>query len=231
MAYTGDFRDDEAGYSERGYFDSSYVRQWDQFCDLFQLLVNKILHFRRGGVLLDVGTGVGALLHVARANGFDVKGIEVSPWAAGFAREEKGLDVRSGTLEEAGFNAGSFDVVVINHVLEHVPDPAAVLREAGRVLKDDGLLVVGVPNFGSIKARLASARWVSLRPGEHRWHFTPATLRKLVSRCGLGEVYFESGENHLPAGWSLKDIVLRLINRIAVLSGRSEAMLMFCVKS
>lgn len=230
MVYTGDFREEEARYSEKAYFDGSYVERWDQFCHGFQSLVDKIRGYKSGGALLDVGTGVGALLHVARESGFAVRGVELSSWASRFARDEKGLDVICGTLEEAAFRAETFDVVVVNHVLEHVPDPAALLREARRILKKDGLLVLGIPNIGSIMARLAGPRWASLRPEEHRWHFAPDTIKALVAKQGFRRLRFEARDNHAVVGWSLKGVLRRLVNCTALVANRGEAMLLFAAK-
>ncbi len=112
----------ETSYAGEKYFafDKDYVRRWDEFCALFEPLLDKIRGFKRSGALLDVGSGIGTLLHVASTKGYATKGVEISDWASAYARNKRGLDVRTGTLEEAGFQAASFDVVVVNHVLEPV---------------------------------------------------------------------------------------------------------------
>jgi len=231
LVYVANFGIGGTAY-EDDYFirKNQYVNSWDDFCAVFEVLVNKIVRFKQTGTLLDVGSGVGTLLHVARNRGFTVKGVELSPWASAFARDEKGLDVTTGMLEDAMLRTASFDVVVINHVLEHVPDPRVLLAEIRRILKDDGLLVIGVPNIGSIMAQLKGARWASLKPEEHIWHFTHATLRRLVAEAGFGEICFEAKDNYPVSGWGVKEILQRVINLIAVLTDRSEAMLLFADK-
>ena len=233
MIYTDDFAAGALSYAEDEYFvaRNEYVQQWDKFTGIFDSLLARIGRYKSGGRLLDVGAGVGTLVAAAGRHGFTASGVEVSEWASRFAREEKGLDVRTGLLEDATLPDGHFDVVTINHVLEHVPQPAALLAEVGRILKDDGLLVIGVPNIGSIMARLKGPKWASLRHEEHIWHFTPATLRRLLAQSGFRELHFESRENHPAAGWGPKDLAVRLIGAIAVASGRSEAMLLFCAKA
>jgi len=234
LVRTETFRQGETSYSGDEYFTlkNRYVEQWDGFVAMFRALVAKIAAYQPPPVrLLDVGTGIGALLAAAREVDYIVQGVEISPWAAAFAREEKQLDVISGTVAEACLKSGEYDVVVINHVLEHVENPRELLAEVKRLLADDGLLVVGVPNVASIMRSLKKGKWASLRPEEHIWHFSPATLRRLLRECGFSEVYFEARENHLPQGWGAKDMIIRLINVLAVLLGRGEAMLSFCRKT
>lgn len=233
MIRTDDFGAQALSYENDDYFvaRNRYVQQWDMFTALFEELLQKITRFRSGGAMLDIGAGVGTLVSVAGNRGFTACGIEVSPWAARFAREEKGLDVRTGLLEEAGFPDNHFDVITINHVLEHVPQPAGTIAEIRRILKPDGLLVIGVPNIGSIMAHLRGRKWASLRPTEHIWHFTPATLKRLMYQGGFRELCFESRENHPAVGWGPESMAIRLINAVAVAIGRSEAMLLFCEKA
>jgi 2-polyprenyl-3-methyl-5-hydroxy-6-metoxy-1,4-benzoquinol methylase len=232
LVYTDSYGAGATSYAEDDYFTrkNQYVSRWNEFCDIFEPLLDKVVRFKREGKLLDVGAGVGTLLSVAARRGFIVQGVEVSEWAAAFARKEKGLDVLTGPLENACLETESFDIVTINHVLEHVQDPLALLREIHRILKNDGLLVIGVPNFGSIMAGLLGAKWPSLRPEEHIWHFTPATLTQMIAKSGFDEAYFEAKENHPGAGWRPAALLRKIINPLAVLTSRSEAMLLFATK-
>jgi SAM-dependent methyltransferase len=230
---TDEFDAGGTSYETDEYFvdKNRYLESWGKFCLLFDGLLDKITAFKKTGLFLDVGCGVGCLLNCAKERGFTAQGVEISPWAAGFAREKTGLDVVTGSLEEAAYHSDMFDVVVVNHVLEHVPDPGTLLREIQRIVKPDGLVVVGVPNAGSIMARLAGAQWASLRPEEHRWHFTPDTIKALVRKEGFLLLHFEARDNYAAVGWGLKTIVRRVINGIAVLTDRGEAMLVFATKS
>lgn len=232
LIYTDSFEEGVTSYAGDYYFASKnqYVNRWDEFCAKFELLLDKIIRFKRGGHILDVGAGVGTLLSVAARRGFIVQGVEVSEWASAFAREEKGLDVLTGTLEDARLETEAFDVVVINHVLEHVVNPQALLAEVRRILKNDGLLVIGVPNISSIMAVLRGGKWQYLRPKEHIWHFTPGTLKRLATEAGFAELYFEAREKHAVTGWGPKALLIRIINGVAALTDRSEAMLLYATK-
>ena len=222
----------EKKYNEKDYFAerNNYIDRWEEFSRLFQRIVEKIVIFKPHGRLLDVGCSVGIFLDVARKNGFDVKGVEVSTWASEFARQ-KGLDVLTGGLSDAAYPEKSFDVVVLNHVLEHIPDPVAVLLEARRILRDDGLLVIGVPNFGSYMAAIKKEKWASLTPDQHIWQFTHDSLLRVLMRSGFSEAYFEARENHRLNWLRPESILFYIINMFALLRNNGEAMLLFARKS
>jgi SAM-dependent methyltransferase len=229
MVYRPESPVSEAAPYGKEYFTdrNEYLGRQDEFHAAFRELVGKIRRLKSGGHLLDVGTGIGTLMTVASEKGFLVSGVEYSPWASDFARAEKGLEVFTGTLEEARFQGETFDVVVLNHVLEHLDHPVEALREIRRILKRDGVLVIGVPNIESIMAHLLGAGWYSLKPGEHVWHFSPATLCRLVRETGFEVIEWESRENNRPNGGIAKKYLQMAINAFAVLANRSEAMLLF----
>jgi len=233
LVRTADFQPDAALYAGEGYFTGpgGYIERHEIFRSLFEPLVERILRFKPRGALLDVGTGVGTLMDAASAKGFTVKGVEVSQWASTYAREGKGLDVVPGTLEEASFADKSFDVVVLNHVLEHVEAPKPLLAEIRRILKDDGLLAIGAPNAGSLMATLIGARWASWRPEQHIWHFTPDTLTALLKTAGFDVIHQEAKDNSTVTGWGAKELAQRVINAISAMANKSEAMLFLARKS
>jgi 2-polyprenyl-3-methyl-5-hydroxy-6-metoxy-1,4-benzoquinol methylase len=135
--------------------------------------------------LLDVGCNVGYFMVAARRRGFDVHGFDASAAAAALARDRLGLDVTCARLDTADVERGPFDIVAMNHVLEHLPDPLGALARAKRWLRPDGFLLVTLPNFASPIARLGGVRWAGLVPGQHVWHFTPPALRRLVRAAGF----------------------------------------------
>jgi 2-polyprenyl-3-methyl-5-hydroxy-6-metoxy-1,4-benzoquinol methylase len=232
LIYTANFRQEETSYEEDGYFTckNQYVARWNEFLAIFELLVDKIVQYKMGGTLLDVGAGVGTLVSIAGKKGFTATGVEISPWASLFARNEKGLNVLTGRLEELNLKTESYDVIVLNHVLEHVDNLRGLLLEVMRLLRKDGLLVIGVPNVGSLMANIKGHKWASLRPEEHIWHFTPITLRLLLNKVGFREIHFEAKDNYPVNGWGPFKLFRRVVNYIAVISNRSEAMLLFAEK-
>lgn len=232
LVYVVNFHKEMTSYASGDYFTSKhqYIHRWAEFSRMFETLLDKVVRFKRGGKLLDIGAGVGTLLHVAAQREFDVHGVEISEWASAFARNEMNLPVITGTLEDAKLLSRDYDVIIMNHVLEHVDNPRALLDEIRRILKDDGVLVIGVPNIGSIMAKCMGSRWASLRPEEHIWQFTPRTLRQLIGRTGFNELYLEAKDNYQAIGWGPKALLRRVINGVSVATNRSEAMLLFAEK-
>ncbi len=136
------------------------------------------------GRLLDVGCAAGFFLVEARAH-YDVRGVELSEFSSRFAREQFGLDVVTGTLDRAAFEDRAFDVVTLWDVIEHVPDPAAVLAEVARVLAPDGRVVLTTGDIESTYARAQGAQWHLMTPPWHLYFFSRATMAALAARCGL----------------------------------------------
>lgn len=142
--------------------------------------------------LLELGSAGGWLLQQARARGWQAQGVELSAAAAQRARA-LGLEVFQGDLLAAALPASSFDLVYMGDVLEHVPDCAAVLREAARLLVPGGHLYLRGPvTTHSLARRLALAlygaagRTIVLRePPYHLWEFRPGPLARLFRAAGL----------------------------------------------
>jgi SAM-dependent methyltransferase len=141
--------------------------------------------FRRRGRLLDVGCGAGEQLALWSVQQDSCVGVEPQREVALAARERTGLDIRPGTLFENEFPPGSFDVVTIAHVLEHVPDPRALLTRAAELLRPGGELLVWVPNFESLLRPWQGAAWFPYEIPRHLWHFRPADVAALARGAGL----------------------------------------------
>jgi 2-polyprenyl-3-methyl-5-hydroxy-6-metoxy-1,4-benzoquinol methylase len=139
------------------------------------------------GDLLDVGCGSGFDLLTMRDRGWRVAGVEMNPQAVERARAQ-GLDIRQGTLADARFPDGSFDVVTLFHVLEHVPDVLSLVQEIRRILRPGGLMLAQVPNFDGANARLFKAHWYELDVPRHVNFFSSTTLKDLAAKAGLDVV-------------------------------------------
>ncbi len=132
------------------------------------------------GRLLDVGCGRGTLVQLARAAGFGAYGLE---------RHYPGAPVSPYVFYEdltvTRFPAAYFQVVVLWHVLEHLPEPVSALREIHRILRPGGWLSIAVPNFGGAEAQASGADWFHLDLPRHFWHFSPLALETLLERSGF----------------------------------------------
>lgn len=137
-----------------------------------------------GRRLLDVGAGAGFFVQRAAEHGFEAVGVEPSNLSASYARDELGVDVRTGFLDTSDLPGREFDVVCMWHVLEHATDPLALLRDVHARLRPDGRIVIEVPNIDSVGADLRRGRWAHLDPAAHVCHFTPRSLTIALQRAG-----------------------------------------------
>ena len=178
---------DEGGHGS-GYRD--YIRQQaiemkrgDHPAQLaLQLLEQRISP--RGRTLLDVGCGGGDLLNLARRHGFGVSGVDVSAYVAAQARERFNLDVFADGLEDAKFDANSFDVVTALEVVEHLTRPVQWLREVYRILKPCGLLLLTTPNAHC--AAKYGEKWLGFTASfEHLTFFDLRTVTLAAEMAGL----------------------------------------------
>ena len=150
----------------------------------------------RFGAMLDVGSHCGFFLRRARKRGWSTTGVEPSPVSASLAREVFGLNVKTGFLADVAFPDCSFDCVTVVDVLEHIPDPRALLVEVRRVLRPGGCLLVKVPNvrYVLMKYRLVHGRFGVHRDAfdarEHVVHYSRQTLAGLLSSAGFADLSF-----------------------------------------
>jgi len=144
-----------------------------------------VMRWKSSGRLLDVGCATGEFLARMMEYGWQVQGVELSPTAAETARREYDLDVLTGDLTQAQFPDHHFDVITLWDVLEHLYDPLAGLVEINRILKDDGLLVIELPNAKSFDAALFGPYWIGLDMPRHLHVFPPAPLEAMLKQSGF----------------------------------------------
>jgi SAM-dependent methyltransferase len=139
------------------------------------------------GRLLDVGCGRGDLGAGFVRRGWSVVGVDPSAQACEVARK-RGVQVRVGTLASLEIETDAYDVVVFRHSLEHVADPLGDLRRVRGALRDGGLLIVSVPNFGSWQRERLGGHWFMLDLPRHRFHFNASALETMLVRARFQSV-------------------------------------------
>lgn len=162
-------------------------------------LCRAVERVKRAGRLLDVGCATGNFLAGMRRRGdWRVCGVEPNEEAARYARDRFGLEVFSGELSAAGYAERSFDVVTLWNVLEHLHAPVETLSQIRRLLKEDGVLILSVPNADSLDARIFGDCWIGLDPPRHLYDLTSRTLSQLLSKAGLqtSATRFVTGSYH-----------------------------------
>ena len=155
--------------------------------------------------MLEVGCGTGCFLCEARAAGWDARGIEVSSYAVARARE-RGLSVTCAAIEDIELARSAYDGIALWDVIEHLRDPASLLRALGRALRPGGVLALSTGDITSLCARLSGPRWHLFNLPEHLYFFSPQALRRILGAAGLrlGRVVREV--NWVPMAYLLERI-------------------------
>jgi len=147
--------------------------------------VADVLRFSKNGNLLEIGCSAGYFLKVCQERGISASGIEINPDTATYARDTVGLDIKIGTLENFDFPPETFDVVVMYDVLEHLHEPILCLNKINKILKQNGLLVIQVPNIASIESIIFGSRWYHDDVPRHLYHFSVSTLSNILLKNGF----------------------------------------------
>jgi len=150
--------------------------------------IEEITRFIKEGRLLDVGCGNGAFLKVANAAGFETWGIEINYAAAKRAEEATGSKVPTGDVEEIGLPTAYFDVITLLQVLEHLDNPLLVLKRVHSLLKENGLLVVAVPNIDSFIIKILGRHHRHYNGKGHINYFTARSLKQMIEKAGFTKV-------------------------------------------
>jgi SAM-dependent methyltransferase len=130
--------------------------------------------------VLDVGSGSYGVLHLLRDVGF-TRLLGVDPYIDGDSGAGPELRIRRAHLHDVD---GAYDLVVMNHSLEHMPDHAGVLRHVHRVLEPGGVLLVRTP-VAAASWREFGTDWVELDAPRHLMVHTTTSMRTLAEACGF----------------------------------------------
>ncbi|MEO8515525.1 MAG: class I SAM-dependent methyltransferase [Flavobacterium sp.] len=133
------------------------------------------------GRLLDIGAGTGDFLATAKANGWQITGLEPNEKAKSSAIA-KGVSFQN---DIKNIDNQSFDVITMWHVLEHVPDIEQQIKDLKRLLKPNGTIIIAVPNFKSFDANYYGEFWAAYDVPRHLWHFSKIAIEKLFAKENL----------------------------------------------
>jgi 2-polyprenyl-3-methyl-5-hydroxy-6-metoxy-1,4-benzoquinol methylase len=120
-----------------------------------------------------------------RSAGWEVAGVEPDGESVRAGRSRHGLNINHGVLEDVCLPKNTFDVITMQHVIEHLPNPGRTLRCAYRLLRPGGSLVVVTPNVDSLARRFFSSHWVSWDPPRHLFVFSKRALHRVITDAGF----------------------------------------------
>ena len=192
-----DFNRDYAKFLEKqyskGYFTGesslkSYTDYGRDKKNIFRNMtwyINEIVKYKKDGKYLDVGCAYGYAMEVADHHGFDVFGIDPSDYAVAQAKKIFPKKAWVTYLSDMKFSDGSFDVISLFDVFEHLQDPRKDLAKLKKVLKNDGLLVIATGDTGSSWAKFSGRRWTFYNPPQHIFYFDRKNMTRLLNESGF----------------------------------------------
>ena len=139
----------------------------------------------RGARLLEVGSGMGHLV-AQLEDTFETVGMDLNHWAV---KESKSLTQKSAlqtaSAQELPFEEGVFNVVIIKHIVEHLPNPEKAINEIGRVTAKGGYLILATPNLGSLLKPWKGEKWIGYQDPTHISLKQPEEWLELIRNAGF----------------------------------------------
>lgn len=142
-------------------------------------------YYPNKGKLLEIGSGFGYLLNFFHEDGWDVVGVEPYLEGCRYTESTFGLKVIPSAIGESGMSDNAVDVVLMMHVIEHVPSPSAVFKEVYRILKPGGLFVIETPRYDTLIFKILGRRERSLSWNGHIYFFTSNDMRRIAADAGF----------------------------------------------
>ena len=142
------------------------------------------------GTLLDIGCNVGTLLFLAKEKGWECHGVDINKKVRPFFKNT-GIPLKIGDIFNISFPKNSFDVIVMNDLIEHVPDPHKLLKYVYSLLKKGGFLFLATPDGGSVMANILGKHWFHLKPQEHLFYLNKQHITRLFNQNKFDVIYIK----------------------------------------
>lgn len=140
---------------------------------------------RRGARLLEVGSGLGHLVGQLE-DAFDTFGLDLNHWAVKQSKSvAHGSALQTASAQNLPFADGSFNVVIIKHIVEHLPHPEKAIDEIGRVTEKDGTLILATPNLGSLLKPWKGDQWIGYQDPTHISLKQPQEWLGMIQNAGF----------------------------------------------
>lgn len=162
-------------------------------------LLTRLERYRKNNALLDIGCGEGHFLSVAKGLGWEVKGLEVAPYAVDICKRFD-INVECADLLRTDLPQGRYDLVTMFEVLEHMAQPREYLLRTNALLRKGGVLVLTTPNFDCITRRMLRQKWSPIHK-EHLFYYAPRSVRMLINSLGYKIIEFRVKTISLPEIW------------------------------
>ncbi len=141
-------------------------------------------HLNKKGKLLDIGCGSGQFIYEMKSLGLDVYGIEPGDFDKESNNRYK-LNIKNTNLLKAKYPREFFDIITINHVIEHLGNPNETLNEINKIIKKKGILIIGIPNTNSLAYKIFKKNWYQLDIPRHLWNYSDKNIKILLEKNGF----------------------------------------------
>ena len=148
-------------------------------------LINLINRYHKSGCLLEIGCNGGNLLYALKKEGWECYGVEMDKNASLFCQNKLGLNVQNDAIENIVFGDNFFDVIILSHVFEHLLNPNDFLERIKPWLKDDGIIVMTVPNGDSRQRNIFGLSWCGYDVPRHYYTFSRKSFDFLIIKHNL----------------------------------------------
>lgn len=176
-------------------------------------LLKKVKSFKSSGDLLEIGCNSGDFLEISKQGGFNSIGIEIDE-VASKAGLNMGRNLIQGDVLKHDFGK-KFDVIVLNHVVEHIPQINELPKRLMELLKEDGVIIINVPNISGFIVKIMKQNWCQMAPFTHLWFFSKKSVNLLFGKS-FQSIKMSTNTNCEPIGLSPFSVKL-LIKTIIVL--------------
>ena len=140
---------------------------------------------KRGARLLEIGSGMGHLVGQLE-NSFETYGMDLNHWAVKQSRSViKTAQLQTASAQELPFRDDSFNVVIIKHIVEHLPDPQKAIQEIGRVIEPGGTLILATPNLDSLLKPWKGVKWIGYQDPTHISLKRPVEWLSFIKEAGF----------------------------------------------
>ena len=176
---------DEKYFSTHTYSNitfAKYSMYW--WSNRFQAMLAR-RHGRKGTRLLEIGSGMGHLVG-SLEDSFETYGMDLNHWAV---KQSKAViqktSLQTASAQELPFKDGAFNVVIIKHIVEHLPDPQKAINEIGRVTEPGGTLLLATPNLDSLLKPWKGDKWIGYQDPTHISLKRPAEWFSFIEDAGF----------------------------------------------
>lgn len=137
---------------------------------------------KKSASLLDIGCGIGYFLYLAKNDGYNVQGADISKWAKIYAKKKFDVDVIAGNFLEMDITENSYDMVTLWQTIEHLPQPNLFLNKIYKILKPGGYICIATPDVDSWIANFYKKFWNCYMPNEHICLFDFKSMKTILQR-------------------------------------------------